>query len=84
MSQSFSQSDGRIQASGSHTSLSDVGRIEISAGGDFVDQAGRISSGGTASIKAGGDVRFESVETGSSYQVTIDVAPVFPVPSYSQ
>lgn len=77
VSQSFGQSGPGLQAGGSHTSLSNVGRIEatdklqIVAGGDFVDQAGRIRSGGTASIKTGGDVRFEAVQTGSSYQATI-------------
>lgn len=77
VSQNFSQSDGRIQASGSHTSLSNVGRIEatdqlqIQAGGDFIDNSGRINSDGSASIRAGGDVVFDTVTTGSSYQATI-------------
>ncbi|MDM0087151.1 MULTISPECIES: hemagglutinin repeat-containing protein [unclassified Variovorax] len=73
----WGQSDGRVQATGRHTSLSNVARIEagdklqIRAGGDFVDTAGRIKSAGTASIKADGDVKFNTLDTGNSYQASV-------------
>ena len=75
--QSYGQNDTRVQAAGSITSLSNVARIEaknqlvIDAGRDVVDAAGKIGSGGAASITAGRDVNFNTVTTGSSYHAQI-------------
>ena len=76
-SQTYGQNDARVQAAGSITSLSNIGRIEagnalvIDAGRDVVDTAGRINAGGTASITAGRDLKFDALTTGSNYQAQI-------------
>ena len=75
--QSYGQNDAQVNATGSITSLSNVARIEakdnlvIEAKRDVVDTAGRINAGGTASVTAGRDVKFDALTTGSSYQAQI-------------
>ncbi|QBQ36695.1 hemagglutinin repeat-containing protein [Pseudoduganella plicata] len=62
--------------SGSYTSLSNVasitatGKLDIFAGRDLSDLAGKITAG-SASIMTGRDVAFSTVQTGSTYQSQI-------------
>ncbi|QBQ36694.1 hemagglutinin repeat-containing protein [Pseudoduganella plicata] len=62
--------------SGSYTSLSNVasitatGKLDIFAGRDLSDLAGKITAG-SASIMTGRDVTFNTVQTGSTYQSQI-------------
>lgn len=63
-------------AQGSYTSMSNQssiqagGTLEISAGRDLTDIAGKISAG-DAAITAGRDVKFDALATGSTYQHAI-------------
>jgi filamentous hemagglutinin len=62
--------------SGSYTSLSNVasitatGKLDILAGRDLSDLAGKITAG-SANISAGRDVSFNTVQTGSTYKSQI-------------
>ncbi len=63
--------------SGSYTSLSNVatiastGTLDIMAGRDLVDLAGKISAGTNATLSAGGNIDFSTIQTGSTYQSQI-------------
>lgn len=62
---------------GSHTSLSNEstiaasGTLEILAGRDLSDVAGKISAG-SANLTAGRDISFDTIKTGSTYRSQID------------
>lgn len=70
------QSWSTLQNGGSSTALSNAasiaatGKLGISAGRDLVDLGGTLG-GGSAFITAGNDIRFDTIQTGSTYQSQI-------------
>ncbi|MGC3986774.1 MAG: hemagglutinin repeat-containing protein [Pseudorhodoferax sp.] len=70
ITQDWSASNARASVVGSHTSLSNTARIEagrtlqIQAGQDVRDTAGHIAAGGAASVQAGRDIVFGTLDSG--------------------
>jgi filamentous hemagglutinin len=80
ITQDWSASNARASVSGTHTSLSNTARIEagrtlqIQAGQDMLDTAGHIAAGGMASVQAGRDIAFGTVDSGHNYRMQMGLA----------
>ncbi|CAN7756650.1 hemagglutinin repeat-containing protein [Pseudorhodoferax sp. LjRoot39] len=82
ITQDWSASNARASVVGSHTSLSNTTRIEagrtlqIQAGQDVQDTAGHIAAGGTASVQAGRDIVFGTLDSGHDSRMQMGRASV--------
>ncbi|CAN7756811.1 hemagglutinin repeat-containing protein [Pseudorhodoferax sp. LjRoot39] len=82
ITQDWSASNAQASVVGSHTGLSNTARIEagrtlqIQAGQDVQDTAGHIATDGTASVQAGRDIVFGTLDSGHDSRMQMGRASV--------